>query len=101
VLNSNADGLASESNGTAGANGGAYAFTATASGTAYVTVAFFDDANDGYTGSVLKNGSGQGSGLSDGTTVTARSFSVSAGDVITFYSANINNSFSNVSVWVV
>jgi hypothetical protein len=101
VLNSNADGLASESNGTAGSFGGAYAFTATASGTAYVTVTFFDDANDGYTASILKNGSGQGSSLSDGTTVTARSFAVAAGDVITFYSGNTNNSFSNVSVWVV
>jgi len=101
VLNSNADGLISEANGAAGANGGAYAFTATASGTAYVTVTFFDDANDGYAGSILKNGAGQGGSLSDGTTVTARSFAVAAGDVITFYSANTNNSFSNVSVWVV
>jgi hypothetical protein len=102
VLNSNADGLSSASNGSAsGVSSGAYAFTATASGTAYVTFTFYDDDNDGWTGAVLKNGAGQGSSLSDGQSATARSFSVSAGDVITFYSGNANNSFANVSVWVV
>lgn len=101
VLGSNADGLGSQSNGTAGSAGGAYAFTATASGTAYVTFTFYDDDNDGWTGAVLKNGAGQGNSLSDGQTVTARSFAVSAGDVITFYAGNTNTSFANVSVWVV
>ena len=78
-----------------------YTFTATASGTAYVTVTFFDDNNDGNSGFILKNGAGQGSYLSDGTTVTARSFSVSAGDLITFSSDSSITSFSNVSVWAV
>jgi hypothetical protein len=100
-LNSNADGLGSQSNGTAGSFGGAYAFTATASGTAYVTFTFYDDDNDGWAGAVLKNGSGQGNSLSDGQTATARSFAVASGDVITFYAGNTNTSFANVSVWVV
>ena len=102
VLNSNADGLASASNGSAsGVSAGAYAFTATASGTAYVTVTFYDDNNDGNNGSILKNGAGQGAGLSDGQTVTARSFAVASGDVIAFYSSSSITSFAAVSVWVV
>jgi hypothetical protein len=102
VLNSNPDGLTSQSNGTAGSGGGAYAFTAIASGTAYVTFTFFDDDLDGWTGSVLKNGIGfGGNSLSDGQTATARSVSVVTGDVITFYSGSSINSFSNVSVWAV
>ena len=101
VLGSNADGLGSQSDGTAGSTGGAYAFTATASGTAYATFTFYDDANDGWAGAVLKNGAGQGGSVGDGQTVTARSFAVAAGDVITFYSGNANTSFANVSVWVV
>jgi hypothetical protein len=78
-----------------------YTFTAVASGTAYVTVTFFDDNNDGNSGFILKNGAGQGAYLSDGTTVTARSFSVSSGDLITFSSDSTITSFSNVSVWAV
>ena len=103
VLNSNADGLASASNGTAsGVSSGAYAFTATASGTAYVTVTFHDDDSDGWVGTIKKNGADQGGmSLSDGQTATAMSFAVSAGDVVTFYAGNTNTSFSNVSVWVV
>jgi hypothetical protein len=103
VLNSNADGLASASTGSAsGVSSGAYAFTATASGTAYVTVTFYDDDFDGWVGTIKKNGVDQGGvSLSDGQTATAMSFAVSAGDVITFYSGNSNTSFSNVSVWVV
>jgi hypothetical protein len=102
VLNSNADGLASAFNGSAsGVSSGAYAFTATASGTAYVTVTFYDDNNDGNGGAILKNGAGQGASLSDGQTATARSFSVASGDVITFYSGSSITSFAAVSVWVV
>jgi len=84
-----------------GVTSGTYTFTATASGTAYVTCTFYDDASDGNGGYIRKNGTQQGAYLSDGTTVTARSFSVASGDVITFWADNYNTSFSNVSVWVV
>jgi hypothetical protein len=100
VLNSNADGLASAANGSAtGVASGAYAFTAVASGTAYVTVTFYDDASDSNIGAILKNGAGQGASLSDGQTATARAITVASGDVITFYSNSQNTSFSSVSVY--
>ena len=97
VRNDNADTLMS---GWAGSGGG-YTFTATASGTAYVTCTFYDDNNDGNSGYIRKNGVQQGAYIPDSTTVTARSFSVVSGDVITFWSDNYFTSFSNVSVWVV
>jgi hypothetical protein len=94
--------LASAANGSAsGVSAGAYAFTANASGTAYVTVTFYDDNNDGNAGSILKNGVGQGASLSDGQTATARSFAVASGDVITFYSNSSITSFANVSVYAI
>lgn len=92
VLNNNADGLAS--------TGGAYTFTATASGTAYVTATFYDDNNNGNAGYIRKNTVTQGDGFDDGVTVT-RSFSVVSDDVITFSADDPGTSFSNVSVWVV
>jgi len=102
VLNSNADGLASAANGSAtGVAAGAYAFTAVSSGTAYVTVTFYDDASDSNIGAIFKNGAGQGASLSDGQTATARAITVASGDVITFYSGSQNTSFSNVSVYAV
>jgi hypothetical protein len=91
VMNNNADGLMS----------GAYTFTATASGTAYVTCTFYDDANDNNSGFIRKNGVQQGAYISDGATVTARSFAIAAGDVITFLADNYITSYSNVSVWAV
>jgi hypothetical protein len=100
VLNSNADGLGSAANGTAsGVPSGAYAFTAVASGTAYVTVTFYDDNSDSNIGEIKKNGSTQGAGLSDGQTATARAITITSGDVITFYSGSSITSFSNVSVY--
>jgi len=89
IRNDNADGLMQN-----------YTFTSIASGTAYVTVTFHDDNNDNNTASILKNGARQGATLSDGTTATARSFSVVSGDVISFNSDNFFTSFSNVSVWM-
>lgn len=102
VSNTNSDGLASAANGsTTGMSTGAYAFTAVASGTAYVTVTFYDDDLNSNAANILKNGVSQGGSLSDGQTVTARSIAVSAGDVITFYANSSLTSFSNVSVWAV
>jgi hypothetical protein len=78
-----------------------YTFTAVASGTAYVTVTFFDDNNDGNSGYIMKNGVAQGGYISDGVTVTARSFSILSGDTITFTSNSTLTSFSNVSVYAI
>jgi hypothetical protein len=97
VSNSTADGLMYNGNGSSGA----YTFTATASGTAYVSCTYYDDVNDNNSGYIRKNGVQQGAYITDSTTVTARSFSVVSGDVITFWSDNYGTSFANVSVWVV
>jgi hypothetical protein len=88
ILNSNIDGLLD------------YSFTVTANGTAYVTFKFYDDVNAGNAGSIKKNGVTQGDLIGNGGTVTARSFPVLAGDIITFYSESENTSFENVSVWI-
>jgi hypothetical protein len=93
-MNNNADGLMAS-------GGGTYTFTATASGTAYVTCTFYDDNNDNNNGYIRKNGVQQGASYEDGTTVTARSFAIASGDVITFWADNYFTSYSNVSVWVV
>lgn len=98
VLNNNADGLMASGNGF---TSGTYTFTATASGTAYVTCTYYDDANGGNSGYIRKNGVQQGAYIPDSTTVTARSFAIASGDVITFASDNYGTSFANVSVWAV
>jgi len=97
-MNNNADGLMASGGGL---TSGTYTFTTTASGTAYVTCTFYDDRNDGNSGYIRKNGTAQGAYIPTDTTVTARSFSVASGDVITFWADNYITSFSNVSVWVV
>ena len=94
VMNNNADGIMQ-------GFGGLYTFTATASGTAYVTCTFYDDINNQNSGSIRKNGTTQGSYIGDGATATARSFTVASGDVITFWGESTLTSFANVSVWVV
>jgi hypothetical protein len=78
-----------------------YTFTATASGTAYVTATFYDDNLDGNAGYIRKNGTQQGNAISDSQTVTGRSFSVASGDVITLTSNSTLTSYANVSVWMV
>jgi hypothetical protein len=93
-MNNNADGIMQ-------GFGGLYTFTATASGTAYVTCTFYDDINNQNSGSIRKNGTTQGSYIGDGATATARSFTVASGDVITFWGESTLTSFANVSVWVV
>jgi hypothetical protein len=98
VRNDNADGLMASGGGI---TSGTYTFTATACGTAYVTCTYYDDNNDGNSGYIRKNGVQQGAYIPDSTTVTARSFSIASGDVITFWSDNYFTSFENVSVWVV
>jgi len=98
VANNNADGLMAAGNGI---NSGTYTFTATASGTAYVTCTFYDDGGNGAVGFIRKNGAQQGAYIADGATVTARAITVASGDVITFNSDYYISSFSNVSVWVV
>jgi hypothetical protein len=98
VMNNNADGLMASGSGH---TSGTYTFTATASGTAYVTCTFYDDNFDSNGGYIRKNGTTQGASIPDGSTVTARSFSVASGDVITFWSDSYLTSFSNVSLWVV
>jgi hypothetical protein len=80
---------------------GGYTWTASASGTVYVTFTFYDDNLDGATGWPRKNGTKQGTDVGDGQTLTARAISVVSGDVITLFSDSILASFSNVSVWAV
>jgi titin len=98
VMNNNADGLMASGSGH---TSGTYTFTATASGTAYVTCTFYDDNLDNNDGYIRKNGTAQGGAIPGDTTVTARSFSVVSGDVITFWSDSYLTSFSNVSVYAV
>jgi hypothetical protein len=97
VLNSNQDGLAD------GFGADTYYWTATASGTAYVTVTFYDDSGDGEVANLRRKAGNAalGSAISGGQTVTARSFSVSAGNQFWFQVNNGNTSFANVSVWMV
>jgi hypothetical protein len=79
---------------------GRYTFTAIDDGIAYVTATYHDDSLDNNSGYIRKNGVNQGSSL-DGTTTFSRSFSVAAGDVITFWGDNYGTSYENVSVWAV
>jgi hypothetical protein len=74
VLNSNADGLI--------AAAGDYVFTVTSSGTAYVTVTFYDDDNDSNYGFIRINGTIIEI-LGHGDPVTERAFSAVAGELIT------------------
>jgi hypothetical protein len=88
ILNSDSDGLLE------------YSFTVTANGMAYVSCKFYDDANNSNSGLIKKNGIQQGQPLINGQTITARSFPVLNGDVITFFSESDNTSFENVSIWL-
>jgi hypothetical protein len=91
VRNDNADGLMA----------GVYTFTATASGTVYITCTFYDDESDSNNAFLQKNSVTQAPTFSDGGTVTARAISVASGDVIRFSSSSTATSYANVSVWAV
>jgi hypothetical protein len=80
---------------------GVYTFTATASGTVYITCTFYDDASDSNNAFLQKNSVTQAPTFSDGATVTARAISVASGDVIRFSSSSTATSYANVSVWAV
>jgi hypothetical protein len=86
VSNNDADGLM-----------GKYTFTATANGTAYVTLTYYDDQLDNNAAYIKKNNILQGAAIDGGT--ATRSFSVATGDVITISSDNFLTSFENVSVY--
>jgi hypothetical protein len=82
-------------------SGANYSFTATASGTATVSLKFWDDFDNSDQAGIYKNGTVQGGVFGDtgGASIT-RTFSVVSGDVITFRIEQTQTSFGNVSVYV-
>jgi hypothetical protein len=81
-------------------SGANYTFTATGSGTATVTLKYNDDADNANYAGIYKNGVVQGGTFTSNSLESfTRSFSIAAGDVISFRVENTSSSFSTVSVY--